>query len=245
MSPAPCACLLCEMESRLLADLRIADECVREFFLSSQRLRTFDSAVDLLSHLRSSPVNSDSDDIFRDLLNVPANRWFLVETLLLLTFLPVIHQTIRCIGKNHPTLSREDITQESLILFLQFLRSTELHKRTSHFAFAISRAAKRQLFVWAAKESKHQSIHRNGSEKVFSTLAAEDSCERLIWLRHFLQQCLTRELLSFNEMDLLIQFKLEENYGDDESASSTRKSSNAVRQRLKRLLAKLRRVASA
>jgi hypothetical protein len=44
-------------------------------------------------------------------------------------------------------------------------------------------------------------------------------------------------------MDLLIQFKLDESYGDEESGSSARKSSNAVRQRLKRLLAKLRRVA--
>jgi len=240
---ASCACLLCEMESGLLAELRIADQRVRELFLSSHRLRTFDSAADLLSHLRSSPVNSDSDDIFRDLLTFPANEWFLVETLLLLTFLPMIHRTIRCIGKKHPTLSREDITQESLSLFLQFLRSTELRKRTSHFAFAISRATKRQLFVWAAKESNYQSIQRNGNEKILSNLAAEDQGQQLIWLRHFLRQCLTRGLLSFDEMDILIQFKLEENYGEEEWASSARKSSNAVRQRLKRVLAKLRRVA--
>jgi hypothetical protein len=232
------------MESRLLADLRMAEERVRELFLSSQRLRTFDSAAALLSHLRSSPVNSDSDDIFRDLLNVPADRWFLAETLLLLMFLPMIHRTVRCIGKKHPTLSREDITQESLGLFLQFLRSTELHKRTSHFAFAISRAVKRQLFVWAAKESNHRSIQGNGSEKVLSNLVADNPCEELVWLHHFLHQCLMRGVLSFNEMDLLIQFKLEENYGDDESGSSPRKSSNAVRQRLKRLLAKLRQVAA-
>ena len=66
--------------------------------------------------------------------------------------------------------------------------------------------------------------------------------ERHALLRHFLHSCVTHNLLTGGELDLLIQIKLDGNTGD-EIAESNSITSNAVRQRVKRLLAKLRRIA--
>jgi DNA-directed RNA polymerase specialized sigma24 family protein len=59
---------------------------------------------------------------------------------------------------------------------------------------------------------------------------------------HFLHRCVSRGLLGNAELDLLIQIKLDGNTGE-EVAESNSITSNAVRQRMKRLLAKLRRLA--
>lgn len=61
-------------------------------------------------------------------------------------------------------------------------------------------------------------------------------------LRHFLHRCVTRGDLTGAELDLLIQFKLEGTNGED-FQSFNGNASNALRQRLKRLLTKLRRLA--
>ena len=53
---------------------------------------------------------------------------------------------------------------------------------------------------------------------------------------------MTKGMLTDSELDLLIQFKLDGNTGE-ELAALNGSSSNAVRQRFKRLLAKLRRLA--
>jgi DNA-directed RNA polymerase specialized sigma24 family protein len=66
--------------------------------------------------------------------------------------------------------------------------------------------------------------------------------ERHAALRHFLYRCVTNGLLADGELDLLVQIKLDGNTGD-EIAESCGLTSNAVRQRMKRLLAKLRRIA--
>jgi hypothetical protein len=52
----------------------------------------------------------------------------------------------------------------------------------------------------------------------------------------------TKGLLTDSELDLLIQFKLDGNNGE-KLGETNGTSSNAVRQRLKRLLTKLRRLA--
>jgi len=87
---------------------------------------------------------------------------------------------------------------------------------------------------------RHRLDHADAEASVFIEL--EDSFERYALLRHFLHRCLTKGVLADAELDLLIQFKLDGNSGE-ELAALNGSSSNAVRQRFKRLLAKLRRLA--
>jgi hypothetical protein len=99
----------------------------------------------------------------------------------------------------------------------------------------------RQLFEWGRREGMKDAL-LNRSDDFLAALQVGESFERQAQLRHFLHRCVTRGDLSDNEMDLLVQFKLE---GDNEADSENSNGSlpNAIRQRLKRVVAKLRRLA--
>ena len=141
-----------------------------------------------------------------------------------------------------PGLSPEDMSQQALSFLLQYLRSQELQARQSHFAFAISRAVKRQLFEWASRENGKMRVMDHYDGEALTSLTFEEPFERYAFLRHFLHRCVTKGLLTDSELNLLIDLKLNGTNGE-EFADFNGTSSNAVRQRLKRLLAKLRRLA--
>ena len=238
-----CNCALCHIEERLLADLTLKSSAFDELLSVSNHLGQFPSVSALLLHLRASPAVTSSDELLRELFAARAIHPTFTEGLLVLVFLPMLHGTIRRVAKQQPALLTEDITQQTLSFLLQSLRSGELRTRESHFAFAISRAVKRQVFEWANREGGRNGPLTHGTAEITATTAlTEDPLERHTLLRHFLYRCVTKGLITSPELDLLIQFKLEGSTGDDlwESKGT---SSNALRQRLKRLLAKLRRLA--
>jgi hypothetical protein len=238
-----CFCPLCRIERQLVSQLSYASGAAYQALLSSagNGVRAFQSPSLLLANLRSLHGDAHSDALLAELLALrPVNRQ-LVESLLVLAFLPVLHRTVRGVVKHQPTLLLEDITQQALSVFLHHLDSGDLQMRRSHFAFAISRAMKRQMFAWASREGT-----RNGAatdhQELLASLAVEDPLEREALLRHFLSRCVEKGKLSREELNLLVQFKLERGYTEsiDESRAA---SSNALRQKSKRLLAKLRKLA--
>jgi len=238
-----CDCSLCNIEVRLLSNLSSKEaDAFRELLSGSQVLRQYSSVSALLLHLRMSPADARSDELLRELFASRGTNPTFIESILILAFLPMLHATIRRVGRQQPGLAQEDITQQALSFLLQYLRSDELETRQSHFAFAISRAVKRQVFEWANRESGKTGLLRYSDAETFAALAAEESFERYALLRHFLHRCVTRGQLTDVELDLLIQLKLNGTNGE-EFADFNGTSSNAVRQRLKRLLAKLRRLA--
>jgi DNA-directed RNA polymerase specialized sigma24 family protein len=189
-----------------------------------------------------SPVDATSNELLRELFAIRTLNPEFIESLLVLTFLPMLHGTIRRVARQQPGLSPEDITQQALSFLLHFLRSDELGARQSHFAFAISRAVKRQVFEWANRESGKMGLLNHCDSEALAAFAGTESVERYALLRHFLHRCVTKGLLTDAEINLLIDFKLNGTNGQ-EFADFNGTSSNAVRQRLKRLLAKLRRLA--
>jgi DNA-directed RNA polymerase specialized sigma24 family protein len=238
-----CDCSLCNIEVHLLSDLSNTEAGVfRELFSVSQGLRQYSSISPLLLHLRMSPADARSDQMLRELFVSRATNPAFIESILVLAFLPMLHGTIRRVGQQQPGLAQEDITQQALSFLLQYLRSDELQARQSHFAFAISRAVKRQVFEWANRESGKTGLLRYYDSETFAGLSVEEPFERYALLHHFLHRCVTRGLLADTELDLLVEFKLNGTSGQ-EFADFNGTSSNAVRQRLKRLVAKLRRLA--
>ena len=205
------------------------------------QLRHCGSVSDLLLLLRASPADARSDELLRELFRIRAAQPAIVESQLVLAFVPMLHRTIRHVVRFQPALAEEDITQQALSFLLQSLRSNETQARQTHFAFAISRAVKRQVFEWARREGAKDALLDRGPSVLLSQ-AVEESFERHAQLRHFLRRCVTRGDLTEAELDLLIQFKLEGTNGED-FQSSNGNASNAFRQRLKRLLTKLRRLA--
>jgi hypothetical protein len=241
--PLNCGCALCVLEPRLLSALSSTDaEVIRELLSGSTFGNEISCAAELLTRLRTLTADTASDDFLRELLNArPLDPTF-IESVLILAFLPTLHATVRRVGKQQPGLPLEDIIQQALTVLLQYLRSDELHSRQSHFAFAISRAIKRKVFEWAQRESRgNETSHPD--PLVIDALTGEDSFERHLLLRHFLHHCVTNRLITNSELNLLIDFKL--NGGSlDSSNGSDRNSSNAIRQKLKRLVRKLRRIAN-
>ncbi len=238
-----CRCLLCRIEKQLADDLAssiVAYDAIRSS--AANGLREFASPFLLLSHLKATQAGPSSDELFRELLAARVLEPQFVETFMIVAFVPVLHGTIRRIAKQQTRLTRADITQQALSVFLQVLRSGQIEKRQSHFAFAISRAVKRQLFEWAGREGAVHGPAREEAQQEPPPLMDDDFMERHAVLRHFLHRCIAKGLLGDAEIDLLIQIKLDGNTGE-QVAESNSTTSNAVRQRMKRLLAKLRRLA--
>ena len=238
-----CHCALCNIEARLLSDLSFTEvDAIGELFSASHGLRQHSSVLSLVLHLKTAPVDATSDKLLRELLAIRALNPRFIESLLVLTFLPMLHGTVRRVARQQPALSTEDITQQALSFLLQYLASNELQARQTHFAFAISRAVKRKIFEWAQRETKGNGIVPHSDAALLNNLAEEDPFERHLLLRHFLNRCVTKRLITDFELNLLIQFKLDGGSLEPELESNGN-STNALRQKLKRLLGKLRQLA--
>jgi hypothetical protein len=240
-----CRCSLCRIENKLLADFREGDpqDGCRLLLASSPELALFSGVGPLLAHLRLCRDTSASDDILHALLR--AKDIFcngLVEGLFVLAFLPPMHSSLRQVARRYPQLSQEDASQQALHTLLHFLNSEQLRARPSYLGYAIARRLKRATFEWAEREtrSRHFEAVTDSARNILDCQPCGDSFERIAFLRHFLDGAVRRGVLSEPELHLLVQFKLENGAGD----ALPDGSSNAHRQRLKRLLSKLRRLAA-
>jgi hypothetical protein len=207
--PLDCGCALCILEPRLLSALATTNaDMIRELIPDSSRRNEICCAADLVSHLKTLSANTESDAFLGELLTARPLDPNFVDSVPILAFLPILHLAVRRVARQQPCLPTEDITQQTLSILLQYLRSAELHARQSHFAFAISRAVKRKIFEWAQRESR-----RNGtahSDPAFlDALVEDDSFERHLLLRHFPHRCVTKRLITDSELNWLIDFKLE------------------------------------
>jgi DNA-directed RNA polymerase specialized sigma24 family protein len=163
---------------------------------------------------------------------------------LLLVFIPTVHRTTSQITSTFPLLTRDDTAQHIFACLLEFLRSDELRSRRSHLAFIVARKIRRSAFRWAIRES-----HRSLRDETLLTentpgragLGEEFSHSNGL-LRQFLDGCQRRGWLSAEERELLTQFKLEGVTGE-ELAHRNGHSAVAIRHRIQRVLARLRRVA--
>jgi len=247
-----CRCGICEIEKSILAELVSADNLDRygELVAEKPLLLAYPAPSALVEQLHACRNGGDpgqlSDRIFAELLHdrIPGQHGEILEKLLLLIFIPAVHSTVRQVSSRYVFLPREDITQHALTTLLQLLRSKAWRTRHTHFAFTMARRLKRSTFKWADREfrSMPQFVAQQIADGSPSIQSAEEAFERNAALRHFLALCQKRALLTSDDLNLLIDFKLEGTSGQGSNGSSGN-GSNAFRQRLKRLLSKLRRLA--
>src|SRR5262249_42282578 len=138
-----CRCALCDIELSLLSNLADGDSSLSEFTLWLNRDNRL-SIPGLLHLLRASPSDSRSDDVLAELLRFRSKRPAFTDAILVLAFVPMLHRTVRRVLAFQPSMAEEDVVQQTLGILLQFLGSDDLKARQSHFAFAISRAIKRE-----------------------------------------------------------------------------------------------------
>jgi hypothetical protein len=214
----------------------------RQFATFSPLLSSFPAASDLISFLHTEHSagngNLSKDGILAELLRETTNdgRSSASRELLLLAFVPMLHRISRQVVTRRPALPPDDVAQHVVTALLESFASPEFAGRDSHLAFAIARLMRRNAFAWAERESRggvhgsdvvdlERAPHRDGAQPI----------ERAAVLRHFLERCRRRGVLSGEELELLVQFKLD--------GSPRADYTNASRQRMKRLLGKLRRAA--
>jgi hypothetical protein len=234
-----CRCPLCLLEEKLRAELHDNPENHSLVLCSGPHLAAFPSATELLLHLQSLAGNAASDTLLSELLEARAAfPGGLADSVFVLLFLPMLHSTLRRVRQRYPALSREDAAQQTLGALFASLASARLGERHSYIAFAIARKVRRATFEWASREAKSplEAPRSDDPRETHGSEFAGDSFERAALLRHFFGRAVERGTLTPGELDLLITFKLE---GGAENGAF----SNAERQRLKRLLGKLRRLA--
>src|SRR5258708_37498835 len=95
-SGTACLCLLCSTEADLLKTVKMAEtQIVDGLFSRSPHLINFPSTSSLLLYLRTAPPDADVDELLGELCALRKVRSDLIESLLLLAFLPMLHTTIR------------------------------------------------------------------------------------------------------------------------------------------------------
>jgi hypothetical protein len=231
------------VEERLRAELAAPEnrEGLLAILRSAPHLVAFSTPEDLLSHLQSLSGSFSADPFLAALLLAKARfPGSLVDNVFVLLFLPVLHATVRRVRNRYPALAREDVAQQALGALLAYVASAPFAARETYLAFAIARRIRRATFEWADRETRSPlDAPRSEVSCVTDSLeSAGESFERAAALRHFFARAIERGVLTPSELDLLIQFKLQ---GGAENGAFT----NAERQRLKRLLGKLRRLALA
>ena len=251
MTGSNCDCLICRLEKSILTE--VSDAGTREEYrlltASNETLSVFPTALDLIHHLHApdGPSNGSSPDrLLRELLkrNASAPRVLQWQRLLLLVFIPTIHRTASQTTAMFPSLGREDVSQQVVSHFLEFLESAELESRISHIAFTIARKLRRSTFRWAIHavrgampEEAEGRLNANPD-----AIAAEEPLHAEMFLRQFLDSCEERGWLSIEERHLLVQFRIE-GVSFLELGRRNRHSAVAIQHRVQRLLDRLRRLA--
>lgn len=244
-----CRCLICGLERSLMEQLAegAPSEHYRRFAGSHSLLSAFPAISDLLAYLHSARGAGNgsysADEILAKLLRTVAidGDAGTLRDLLLLAFIPTLHSTCRQVASRYSSLSPSDIAQHVVASLLQIFGVPEFYARSTHVAFAISRILKRNAFEWAERECRSP-LHGVASETLSDTPSSDDTAEaveRAAMLRHFLYRCQQRGLLTDEDIELLVQFKLDASR-DAMPGGPAAVYSNASRQRMKRLLQKLR-----
>jgi hypothetical protein len=246
-----CRCLLCQLELQLkqqLSDTRRQEDYAK-VATSNLLLSGFPSAFALTAHLRACRSDGNgchpADPILLELLHLRQRDATdtLLRDVLLLAFIPVLHSTSRQIARRYVSASPDDTAQHLLLTFLETLNSAALRDRNSHLAFVLSRMVKRSVFDWVERETRSPGNDERDEhllEPATST-GIPEPFERAVLLRHFLFRCQRDGVLTDADLELLIHIKLQANFGEVNGISAG--YSNALRQKIKRLLHKLRAVA--
>jgi hypothetical protein len=237
-----CLCVLCRIEQKLQKELDspISRENYQALHAASPPLADFPESRLLLAHLRAGSSDACSDQILLELM-----KWCdvfhdgFVPSLFLLAFLPMLHATVRQVTRRYSSLTWDDVAQQAILVFLEFLHAAQFRRRISHLAFALARGVKRGTYAWARQETVS---NQTPALSVFPASFQESSFERLALLRHLLDRAGARAAIDKADLQLLVQIKLDGEPGEM-FCEELGLTPNALRQRVKRLFAKLRRMA--
>ncbi len=244
-----CDCHICDVENRLFELLIDPSGSTRFLALcnSSPVLAKFTNISELLAHLHS-PRNGDYDwseagETLTTLIRAQASLpdLELIHSVLVLAFAPTIHRTYREVCAWFRELEPEDVAQQILAFFLEFIVSARAENVAGLLPVALSRSLRKTSFRWAQKEQRALLKLRQElqTELDISQRITEPLFQTVSVLNDFLDYCTRQRLLSSFERDLLIKFKLDGFSGKEIQDRHTVLSEQAVHLRVHRIMQRL------
>lgn len=239
-----CGCTICSVERSLELHLGTSPalEAYAMLFANSPALAAFPTASSLLLHLRSMRhvhgSGQAADEVFRALREGVDEAGGMAEVLLLRAVIPVLHAVVSSALRTYPRLDREDVAQQTITVFFVVVHSKDWRRRETHLAYTLAREIRRDVSTWVRTEVGSPTGTATGVPPEHS-ISAADLFERNVQLKHFLDRSVRSGALDNDDLNLLNEFKLDRRMAEKRKGPVT----NAVRQRMKKLLSKMRRLA--
>ena len=244
-----CNCHICKIERHLVISLSeppCSDDFVRLAHTTAP-LATFSTPLALVEHLHTKGGTSvpSASEVVGSLMQSSSRiaETELRNSVLVLSFVPMIHRTYREVRAWFREIEAEDIAQQILTLFLELVDSAGPMTISNHLPIALTRTLRKNAFRWAEKEKrltiqrefdKSQTSHEPGANNTFETVSV---------LNDFLDHCHRIGILSLFERELLIKLKVEGFFAKEIIHTHTALSEKAVHWRVERILQRLQKAA--
>jgi DNA-directed RNA polymerase specialized sigma24 family protein len=247
-----CNCHICKIERHLIASLSESprsDEFLKVAH-DAAPLSGFSSALALVEHLHTRGDGATSvpsaSEVIGSLIqsSSTAPEKELRNSVLVLSFVPMIHRTYREVRAWFREIESEDIAQQILTLFLELVTSTSPTLMNNHLPIALTRTLRKNAFRWAEME-KRIAIQREAEKtKEIAEPFASPGFEMVSVLNDYLDYCQRIGILSVFERDLLIRLKIEGFFAKEIAHTHTALSEKAVHWRVERILQRLQKAAN-
>src|SRR5437588_517099 len=245
-----CCCVVCQVERSLLNSL--STQTARTHFQALARnypiLNPFDSPADVIAqlheHERVEHVNHKAwNGILHALVDSIAGGTAeeIGQQLLLLAYMPAIHNAYVEVCQQFPSLSAHDVAQQAALVLLEAARSPAMRNQNGYLPIALARDFHKRLIRWAFGEIR-QSVPSEEVSAVHPEPESDENFESAVLLEDFLSRWQGAGVLSQEECDLLRKFKCEGFYRHELGTGEDGPSGNALYFRAYRAINRLRRL---
>jgi hypothetical protein len=242
-----CRCPLCQLEKRIISRLEEEDSLrwFESLGVEIPRIGAFGGMPALISYAHRAGQDVDKrricDGIYVALLRrLSSNENAeLLQGLLVRMLIPGLHKILTGIAVSFPGLNREELTQQLVTSCLQLMHSSGILRKTSYVGASIIERTKRNTIRWAIRQ--YRDADREETSIIIDDLIESSSSlsfEAEIHLRHLLDRSVESELISVEEMALLIAYEIEGLSGQElgkREALAPKALSHRVRRALDRL----------
>ena len=246
-----CNCHICKIERHLVVSLSEPPHSAEFLSLANAAspLARFSTALALVEHLHAQRDGGTSvpsaSEVVGSLIRYGsiASEMELKHSVLVLSFIPMIHRTYREVRAWFREIESEDIAQQILTLFLELVTSASPTLMSNHLPIALTRTLRKNAFRWAEKEKRHAVQRETEKSQEIAEPSASDTFETVLALNDFLGHCHRIGILSVFERDLLIRLKVQGFFAKEIIQTHTALSEKAVHWRVERILQRLQKAA--
>lgn len=246
-----CNCHICKIERHLVISLSeppFSNDFLRLASVALP-LEGFSNPLALVEHLHSHRDGEKSvpsaSEVVGSLMRSSSliSETELRNSVLVLSFVPMIHRTYREVRAWFREIEAEDIAQQILTLFLELVDSAGPMTISNHLPIALTRTLRKNAFRWAEKEKRLTIQREFDKSQTSDEPGANDTFETVSVLNDFLDHCHRLGILSVFERELLIKLKVEGFFAKEIIHTHTALSEKAVHWRVERILQRLQKAA--